>query len=170
MRNHNACPLNITIRNIRKYIHHTATYHVWILVRLIPYPWTGAKNIINIWHSAVGTMLSQLRHLDITGSGLKWDCADGSLRQCYPVLAAWAGDYVERVIFPHVLYGSCPMCNVPDGAPMRHSMFQPHDHSRDHPLHMEMLEENTIDTLHTLSVHPIRNKFWQYPLCAVYRL
>jgi hypothetical protein len=43
----------------------------WILVGLIPYHPNGAKNSDNAWHSTVRTVLSQLRHLDITGPGLK---------------------------------------------------------------------------------------------------
>jgi hypothetical protein len=35
---------------------------------------------------------------------------------------------------------------------------------------LEQLEDNNIDTLHTVGVHPIRNQFWQNPLCNAYRL
>jgi len=35
---------------------------------------------------------------------------------------------------------------------------------------LELLDETDIDVLHTPGVHPIRNQFWQYPLCNVYRL
>jgi len=35
---------------------------------------------------------------------------------------------------------------------------------------LELLENNMIGGLHTLGVHPIRNQFWQYSLCTVYRL
>jgi len=33
-----------------------------------------------------------------------------------------------------------------------------------------MLEDNNIEALHTLGVHPICNQFWQFPLCNVYWL
>jgi hypothetical protein len=115
-------------------------------------------------------VLSQLRRLDITGPGLKWDCADGFQRQCYPLLAAWVGDYLEQVMIAQVSYGSCPMCEIPKGAPMGHSTFRPLDNSRDQHIYLELLEDNHIDALHTVGVHPICNQFWQYPLCDVYRL
>jgi len=35
---------------------------------------------------------------------------------------------------------------------------------------LDLLVDNNIDALHTLGVHPIRNQFWQYPLCNVYPL
>jgi len=115
-------------------------------------------------------VLSQLRHLDITGPGLKWDCADGFQRQCYPLLAAWVGDYPEQVMVAQVSYGSSPMCEIPKGALMGHSTFRPLDNSRDQHNYPELLEHNNIDALNTLVVRPIRNQFWQYPLCNVYRL
>jgi hypothetical protein len=68
--------LYLTIGNIRKDIRHTAKKRAWILVWLIPCPPEIAKNIDEAWYSVVGTVLSQLRHRDITGPGLKRDCAD----------------------------------------------------------------------------------------------
>jgi hypothetical protein len=62
-----------TIGNIRKDIRHTATMSVWIVIGLIAFPPKGAKIIHEAWHSAVGTVWSQLRHLDIAGPGLKWN-------------------------------------------------------------------------------------------------
>jgi len=162
--------LYLTIGNIRKDIRRTPKMRPWILVGLIPCPPKDAKNIDDAWHSTVGTVLSHLRHLDIAGPGLKWDCADGFQRQCYPLLAAWVGDYPEQVMIAQVSCGSCRMCEIPKGAPMRYSTFWPLDDSRDEHVYSELLEDNHIDALHTLGVHPIRNQLWQYPLCNVYRL
>jgi hypothetical protein len=68
-------------------------------------------------------------HLDITGPCLKWDCADGFQGQCYGLLAAWVGDYLEQVIVAEVSYGSCLTCKLPNGVPMGHSTFRPLDNS-----------------------------------------
>jgi len=165
-----AWPLYLTIGNIWKDIRCTPETRAWILVGLIPCPPKGAKNTDEAWHSAVGTVLSLLRNLDITGPGLKWDCGDGFQRQCYPLLAAWVRDYLEQVMVAQVSYGLCPMCEIPKGAPMGHSIFQPLDNKRDLHVDLELLDETTIDVLRTLGVHPICNQFWQYPLCNVYRL
>jgi len=115
-------------------------------------------------------VLSELRHLDITGLGLKWDCADGFQRQCYPLLAARVRDYPEQVMIAQVSYTSCPMCEILKGAPMGHSTFRHLDNSRDQHIFLELLEDNHIDALHTVGVHPICNQRWQYALCNVYRL
>jgi len=62
------------------------------------------------------------------------------------------------------------MCEIPKGAPMGHSTLRPLDNSRDQHVYSELLEDNHIDALDTLGVHPICNQFWQYPLCNVHRL
>jgi len=108
-----AWPLNLMIGNIRKGICHTPIKHAGILGGLIPCPPNGAKNTDEAWHSTVGTVLSPLRNLNITGPGLKWNCADGFQRQCYTLLPAWVGDYPEQHMLAQVSYGSCPMCEIP---------------------------------------------------------
>jgi len=165
-----AWPLYLTMGNIRKDIRRTPQKLSWILVGLIPGPPKGAKNADEAWHSAVATVLSPLRNLDITGPGLKWNCANEFRRRCYLHLAAWVGDHPEQVMLAQVSYGCCPMCEIPKGAPMGQSTFRPLDNPRDQHLYSEFLDETNIDVLHTLCVHPIHNQFWQYPLCNVYRL
>jgi len=128
------------------------------------------QNIDEAWHSAVRTVLSQLRHPDITGLGWKWDCADEFQQQYYPLFAAWVGDYLEQVMIAQVSYGPRLRCQIPKCAPMWHSTVRPLNNSRDQHIYSELLGYNHIDALHTLCVHPIDNQFWQYPLCNVYWL
>jgi hypothetical protein len=115
--------LNVAMGTIRKDIRSTPKKCASILVRLIPGPTRGVKNIDEASHSMVGTVLSQLSHLDISGPSLKWDFADGIQRQGYPLLAAWVEDYPEQVMIAQVSHGSCPMCEIPKGAQMGHSTF-----------------------------------------------
>jgi len=91
-----ALPLYLTIGNIQNDIRRTPEKCAWMISGLIPCTPKVAKNTDKVWHSTVGIVLSPLRHLDITGPGLKWECADGFQRQCYPLLAAWVGDYLEQ--------------------------------------------------------------------------
>jgi len=165
-----ACLLYLSIADIHKDIRRTPKKGAWILVGLICGPPKGAKKSDEAWHSAVGMVLSPLRNPDLTGPGLKWDCADGFQRQCYPLLAAWVRDYPEQVMVTQVSYGSCPICEFPKGAPIGHSTFRPLDNPRDQLVCLELLDETNIDVLHTLGIYPIHNQFWQYPLCNVYRL
>jgi hypothetical protein len=68
--------LYLMIGNTRKDIHPTPEMHPCFLGLLIPCSRKGAKNTDEAWHSAVGTVLSPLRNLDITVSSLKWNCAE----------------------------------------------------------------------------------------------
>jgi len=163
-------PLDLTIANIRRDVHQVPKQHSLILVRLIPRPQKGGGNIEEAWHTPVGTVLSQLRHLDITGPGFKRDCADGFQRQCYPLLVAWVGDYPEQVLVAQVSYGSCPICGIPKDVRMGHSTLRSLDNSRSQHISWDLLVDINMSTLHSLGVHPIRNQFSQYPLCNVYWL
>jgi len=147
----------LKICNIRKDIHRPPKKCSWILVLLIPCPTKGAKNTDDAWHSAVETVPSPLQNLDVTRPGVKCNCAGGFHRQCYPHLAAWVGDYQEQVMVAEVTYGCCPICEIPKGAPMRHSTFWQLDDSRDQDVHFELLHKPNIHVLQTLGVHPMRN-------------
>jgi hypothetical protein len=68
-------PLYSIIGNIEKDIRRTPKKGTGFLVRLIPGRPNGAKNIDEAWHCTVGTVLSQLSHLDIPGPGFQRDCA-----------------------------------------------------------------------------------------------
>jgi hypothetical protein len=69
-------PMYLKIGNIPKDIRCTPKKRAWLLVGLIPCPPKGGKNTAKAWHSVVGTMLSPLQNHDITGPGLKLNCAD----------------------------------------------------------------------------------------------
>jgi len=165
-----AWPLYLTIGIIRKHIHWTPRKWALILVGLIPCPLKDSTNSEEASHSAVRTVLSRLRNLDITGPGLKWNCADGFDRHCYPLLAAWVGDNPEQVTVTEVPYGSCPMCEVSKRVTLGHSTFRPVHDSSDEHCYSQVQDKRNIDVFPTLGVHPIRNQFWQYHLCNVYRL
>jgi hypothetical protein len=68
-----AWPLFLTSGNIQKDVSCKPKKCAWIHIRLIPCPPKGAKNTDEAWHKIVGTVLSPLRNIDITGPGLKCD-------------------------------------------------------------------------------------------------
>jgi hypothetical protein len=75
-------------------------------------------------------------------------------------LAASVRDYPEQVMVAQISYGSCPMCEIPKGAPMGHSTFCPLDNSRDQHIYYDTLQNNNIAALHMLGVYRIRNLSW----------
>jgi hypothetical protein len=120
-----------TIGNICINIWLTPKQHTLTLIACSPGSPNGAKNTEKGWHSTLGTVQSPLQNLDITGPGLKWNCTHGIQRHCFPLLAAWVGNYPEYLINAPASYDSCPVCNIPTGAPMGHSTCQAIDNSRD---------------------------------------
>ena len=62
------------------------------------------------------------------------------------------------------------MSEIRKGAPIGHSTCRVLDNPRDQHVYSELLDETSIDALHTLRVHPIRNQFGQFPLCSFQQL
>ena len=48
----------------------------------------------------------------ITKSGKKMNCADGKVRRCFPVLAAWIADHAENETLQGLKRISCPKCEI----------------------------------------------------------
>jgi len=69
-----------------------------------------------------------------------------------------------------ISFGSCPMCEIPTGVLNGHSTGPPLDCSRYQHGYLELLEDTNVDARHTLGVHSIHYRFWQYPICTVYPL
>ena len=45
--------------------------------------------------------------------GKEMNCADGKVRQCFPVLAAWIADHAENETLHGLKRMSCPKCEAP---------------------------------------------------------
>jgi len=120
-----------TIGNIRINIWLTPKQRPLILVARSPSPPNADLNTEKARHFTVGTVRSPLQNLDITGPGLKWNCTHGIQRHCFPLLAAWVGNYPEHLMIAPVSYDSFPVCGIPKCAPMGHSTCQALDNSRD---------------------------------------
>jgi len=50
---------------------------------------------------------------DLAHDGLPIDCAEGKLRRCFPILAAWIADHMDNVALHGIKSNVCPRCEVP---------------------------------------------------------
>jgi len=50
---------------------------------------------------------------DVAHAGIAIDCADGKVRQCFPMLSAWIADHMENVVLHGLKTNACPKCEVP---------------------------------------------------------
>jgi len=54
------------------------------------------------------------RPLDVLfNTGKLMLCADGQMRQCYPVICAWTADYFENIHLHSIKQPHCPVCEAP---------------------------------------------------------
>ena len=49
---------------------------------------------------------------DAALEGVPIDCADGKVRKCFPILAAWIADHMENVVLHGVKSNACPTCEI----------------------------------------------------------
>ena len=50
---------------------------------------------------------------DVAHAGIAIDCADGNVRQCFPILSGWIADHMENVTRHGLKTNAGPKCEVP---------------------------------------------------------
>jgi len=50
---------------------------------------------------------------DVAHAGIAIDCADGKVRQCFPILSAWIADHMDNLALHGLKTKACPKCEVP---------------------------------------------------------
>jgi len=112
-----------------------------------PCPLNEVTNIDKAWHSAVGSVLSQLRHVDMTGPGFEMGFCRCIPATMLPSLAAlgWGSSRTSHGCAP--LYESYWMCEIPQSAPMAHSSVRPLNDSETRIFNRSCRRNNKIDAL-----------------------
>jgi len=171
-----AWPGYMSIGNITKDFRRKGSKRAWVLVALLPIPQKNLKDgeIHRSWHEAIGRIMKPIAELDIAGPGYEWDCADGKVRRCYPILAAWIADYQEHVIQARIINGLYPICEIPR-TEMGHepSSRVGGVRDRDPKSYQHALERgNSEDAEYLVSIglQMEKNPFLRFPSCNVYRL
>ncbi|KAF8816261.1 hypothetical protein BYT27DRAFT_7221500 [Phlegmacium glaucopus] len=114
-----AYPVYLTIGNIPKHIRRKPSRQAQVLLAYLPTSKLDhIKNkasrrrcMSNLFHHCMQVIVKPLEN---TGrNGILLVSGDGAVRRCFPILAAYVGDYPEQVLVSLVKTGNCPICPAP---------------------------------------------------------
>ena len=109
----------MTIGNIPKHIRRKPSRQGQILLAYLPTSKlehitnkaSHRRCVSNLFHYG---MKSIVKPLEVAGrEGINLVSGDGAVRRCYPILAAYVGDYPEQVLVSIMKSGNCPICPAP---------------------------------------------------------
>ena len=170
-----AWPLYMTLGNIKKEVRRQSSKRAWVLIALLPVPPKNPESgeIHTTWHTAVNKVLEPIEDFDLDGPGYSWDRADGQIRRCYPVVAAWIADYMEYVVVARLVGGFCPVCEIPKDA-MGHEfgILQSDDEypRRDKLKYQGALQFGGPQCLKEFGLQSEVNPLWDFAGCDPYHL
>jgi hypothetical protein len=112
-----AWPVYLTIGNIAKEIRRRPNSHASILIGYLPVTKlecytkaTRSKATADLFHYCMGKIVEPLKKSG--NSGIKIGCADGALRLCFPILAAYIADNPEQCLIACVKNNTCHRCTT----------------------------------------------------------
>jgi len=116
-----AWPVYITIGNLPSARHNSPGSMAVLLLALLPIPPKLSKSskadqrqrkiIADTLQDVFELIFAPLQ--DVAHTGIAIDCADGKVRQCFPILSGWIADHMENVALHGLKTNACPKCEVP---------------------------------------------------------
>ncbi|PPQ77052.1 hypothetical protein CVT24_009600 [Panaeolus cyanescens] len=112
----NAYPVYMTIGNLPKHIRCKPSRQGQMLIAYLPTTKlthianksSRRRAVSNLFHHCMHQILQPLESAGCDGIVLT--SGDGLTRRCYPILAAYPGDYPEQTLVALVKNGQCPVC------------------------------------------------------------
>ena len=148
-----------------------------ILLALLPIP-HKAKSLDNktetrhnalLYHSMLNLVLSSLR--ETARDRVQLDCADGWIRQCFPILQTWIADFLEQCKLTLCKQNRCPRCIVPIRL---RGEYLKDEHAATLAIRKSCDVRRCIkegeDVEDTLGVKPWQNALWYFPRVELYDL
>ncbi|KAJ3502648.1 hypothetical protein NLJ89_g8789 [Agrocybe chaxingu] len=178
-RNKTAYPVYMTIGNLPKHIRRKPTRQGQVLLAYLPTSKlehisnlaSRRRTLANLFH---GCMKHILHPLEKAGhDGVILTSGDGASRCCYPILAAYIGDYPEQVLVTLVKTGQCPVCPAP-----REGIGEPHNLLPPRSIEPVLEALNKIDegpvaftqACSDAGIKPIQDPFWKnLPFVNIYQ-
>lgn len=143
--NKTAWPVYLMLGNVDKTVRRQIKTQAMVLLGYLPttklecFPenaQTAEKHCL--FHYAMSRLLHPL--IEAGKMGVEMTCADGYVRQVYPILAAYIADFPEQCLVACCKESQCPRCRVPSDR-------------RGEPLDEQARPRNTKDTLEQLVRH-----------------
>ena len=114
-----AYPVYLTIGNIPKHIQQKPSRQGQVLLAYLPTSKldhitnkaSRRRCMSNLFHHCMQYIVKQMERAGREGIILV--SGDGAVRRCYPILAAYIGDYLEQFLVSLVKSGNCPICPAP---------------------------------------------------------
>jgi len=170
-----AWPVYMTIGNLSAKARMQHTMHGVLLLALLPIPVKMREVPAKIRNAQRehnrSVVQNVLKHVmqDLLASGSKEQrhgqdfytfCADGQVRHCHPILAAWMADYPEHCNLHNIKSGVCYWCECPQkemgDMPRVEDRYPP----RDHTLYRRLWEHGDVTELKGRSVNSGGNVLW----------
>src|SRR5437588_5717059 len=116
-------PMYITIGNLPSTKHNKPGSIAVLLLTLLPVPpkLLQSSSANNVEREVNADTLQGVFDLiftplqDTALEGVLIDCADGRVRNYFPILAAWIADHMENVSLHGVKSNTCPRCEISPG-------------------------------------------------------
>lgn len=122
-----AYPVYLTIGNIPKALRKKVSFRSQILVAYLPAD--KLSNIenkeiqkittFNLYQACLADILEPLK--EAGRDGVFWRTADGAIRRCHPIIAAFVVDHIEQANITGTLQYHCPICTCPSSELGDHS-------------------------------------------------
>ncbi|KAF8808923.1 hypothetical protein BYT27DRAFT_7222737 [Phlegmacium glaucopus] len=114
-----AYPVYLTIGNLPKHIHRKPSRQGQVLLGYLPTSKldhitnkaSRRRCLSNLFHHCMQYIVKPLERAG--KDGIVLTSGDGATRRCFPILAAYVGNYPEQILVGLIKKGECPICPAP---------------------------------------------------------
>ncbi|KAG6848387.1 hypothetical protein H0H93_000646 [Arthromyces matolae] len=169
-----AWPLYLTIGNIAKDVRREVSAHATILIGYLPIPKfdcfsKDARSLAKyrLFHMCMGLVLKSLVEAGKTGKQMV--CADGFIRNIWPILASYVADYPEQCLVACCMENRCPKCPIDPNCRGKHQI-EPGRTVQDTLFWLRRKAEGENDTaFKVLGLRDVYPPFWStLPHCDIF--
>ncbi|KAI0832135.1 hypothetical protein BC628DRAFT_1310479 [Trametes gibbosa] len=160
-----AWPVYLTIGNINKSLRRKPSAYATVLLGYIPVSkgesWTDAKRseaLYRLFHRCMHAILVPL--VEAGRLGVLMTCADGQIRQVFPILAAYVADHPEQCLIACCLENRCPRCLVPRLERGNQQVNLPRNHTVIKDLLERVGQGEHPPELDVNGIRPVPDPFW----------